>query len=231
MGTKSAITLLTNVRDELNEPLSASDMLLPAAGSNFTNSFLLECLNKSKDRLWDMVRLNNENYFQTSTTISITPSTKEYPIGATDFRQLIGIKVTTSGYEYIRLRGVGQGTKEFQWRDSVPSGNTTYLDELIYDIISQTTLKFADFPPIALTLQLDYIQYLADYILSAASTVNLNDELAQYLEAHTCYLALLHTPEDKRIPLWREEIKRLEPIVIRSSGQRNLRDSEYVEPY
>lgn len=230
MGSKSATTLITNIRDELNEPLSASDLLVSTAGNIWTNSFLLENLNKGKDQLWDIIRRAREDYFQTSSTISITTSTKEYAL-VSDFRQLKGLKCTTQGYEYLLFRRVDQGTEEFQIRDAAPSPGNVNANEMIYDIIAQAKLKFADFAPAALTLNYDYIQILADYTLSGSSTTNINDELLDYAEAYAIYLSLLKNPEDKRIPLWRDRIKSLEEDVFMGVSKRNIRESRYAPPY
>lgn len=230
MGSIPATTLISNMRDELNEPVSASDLLVLTAGNVWTNSFLLVNLNKGKDQLWDIIRRARGDYFQTSATISLTTGTKEYAL-ASDFRQLQGMKCTTQGYEYILFRRVGQGTSEFQIRDASPAPGNVNANEMIYDLIAQTKIKFADFPPSALTVNYDYIQYLADYTLSGSSTVNINDELLDYVEAYAIYMSLLKNQEDKRIPLWRDRIKELEQDVLVSVSKRNIRESRYATPY
>lgn len=230
MGAKDAITLLNNVRDNLNETLDSTAMTDPTAGSNFTNRFLLECLNKAKDRVWEIIKGVREDFFQTSDTITLSSATKEYAL-ASNFRSLVGMKCTTGGYESLQFRRTDQGTREFQDRDALPSGNSGNVYEMLYTIIAQSKIKFADFPPAALTVNYDYIRYLADYTLSGSSTSDVDDEHREYMEVYATYKALLKNPEDKRIAGFARDIERLEPKVIKSVKIRNQRESVHVEPF
>lgn len=230
MGSKDAITLLKNVRINLGESLTDADMTDLGAGVRWTNRDLLEFLNKGKDREAEILRAARENYFQVADSITINASTKEYAL-ASNFRKLVGIKCSTSGYETLRFREVPQDTREFQGRDSIPAGDSTNNWELIYCIIAQSKIKFADFPPTTLSVAYDYIKVLADYTLSGSSTSDLDDENAEFREAYATYKALLVYPTEKGIPVWANDIKRLEMIVTKSVSKRNQRESVYVEPY
>lgn len=230
MGSKDAVTLLNNVRDNLSEPLSAADMLISTAGSNFTNSYLLECLNKAKDRVWEIIKEAREDFFQTADTITINATTKEYAL-ASNFRSIVGLKCTTGGYETLKLRRVDQGTREFQERDALPADGSQNGGELIYTIIAQSKIKFADFPPASLTLSYDYIRILADYTLSGSSTSDVDDEHREFMEAYATYKALLKNPEDKRLMGFKSDLARLEPNVARSVKIRNQRESVHVAPF
>jgi hypothetical protein len=203
MGIKSAVLLISNIRENLNEPLSSSDLLVSNAGSNFTNSYLLECLNKAKDREWDIVRQVREDYFQiaAASPISLVTTTKEYSF-ASDFFQLVGLKCSTSGWERLRFRQVDQSSKEFQELDAIPLGESSDTDEMIYDIIGQSKIKFATYPPATLALAYDYIQTLPDYTLSASSTSDLLDVQAEYREAYSTWKALGKMPSDTRLAFW-----------------------------
>lgn len=232
MGSKDAVKLLTNVRSNLSEPLSAADMLVAGAGSQWTNTELLEALNKGKDRLWDTIRMVREDYFQVAavTPLSLVTTTKEYAlVGAA--RQLVGIRCTTSGYEDIRFRRSDQSSREFQERNALPAGDNSNDRELIYDIVGTSTIKFADFPPTSLTVAYDYITYLSDYTLSGSSTVDINDELAEYMEAYATWKALGKMPSDTRLKYWASEVDRLETVALKSVSKRDIRESQYVEPY
>lgn len=232
MGSKSATTLLTNIRSNLSEPLSAADMLVAGAGSQWTNTELLEALNKGKDRLWDTIRMVREDYFQVAavTPLSLVTTAKEYAlVGAA--RQLVGIRCTTSGYENIRFRRADQSTREFQERNALSAGDNSEDNEMIYDIVGTNTIKFADFPPTPLTVAYDYITYLLDYTLSGSSTVDINDELAEYMEAYATWKALGKVPSDTRLKYWVSEVDRLESVALKSVAKRDIRESEYVEPY
>src|SRR3990167_5581702 len=232
MGSKDAVTLLTRIRSNLSEPLSAVDMLVAGSGSQWTNTELLAALNKGKDRLWDIIRMAREDYFQVAavTPLSLVVATKEYALAGA-VRQLVGLRCTTSGYEDLRFRRVDQSAREFQDRDALPAGDNTSDSEMIYDLIGTGTIKFADFPPTALTVAYDYIGYLSDYTLSGSSTVDINDELTEYMEAYATWKVLGKMPSDTRIKFWGSEITRLEVVALKSVGKRNIRESEYVEPY
>ena len=230
MGSKDAITLLNNVRFNLGEILDATSMTDSNAGTQFTNGFLLECLNKAKDRVWEIIKGVREDYFQTADTITITAATKEYAL-ASNFRTLEGLKCTTGGYESMQFRRVDQGTREFQDRDALPADGSGDGRELLYCIIGQSKIKFADFPPTTLVLNYDYIKVLTDYTLSASSTSDVDDEHRDFMEAYATYKALLPRAGDLRIKNFAQEIIRLEPNVIKSVRIRNQRESIHVQPF
>lgn len=232
-GTVPATTKIKHIRSNLNENLASdNDLILPGAGTVWLNSDLLEYLNKAKDRACSIVRQVREDYFQvTGATLSLVANTKEYSL-ATGARQLVGAKITTSGYEYMRFRAVSQSTREFQERDAVPAGDASELWEMIYDIIGVGKIKFADYPPRALTMSYDYIAQLADYTLATDSVLDINDEWREFEEAYATRLALIaKVGGDPRVPIWDNEIKRLEPILIKMASKRQIRESEYVEPF
>ena len=230
MGSKDAITLIGNVRDNLSEPLSAAEVLISTSGSTWTNAVLLKNLNKAKDRVWVIIKKVRENYFQVDDTLSLVTGTKEYAL-ATNFRHLIGLKCTTSGYESLRFRRSSQQSKEFQAVDALPANSDNSPGEMLYDVIAQSKIKFANFPPSSLTVAYDYIKLLADYTLSASSTSDVEDEHAEFMEAYCTYKSLLIQPSDVRIKFWVTEIKRLEMIVEESAKQRIQRESKRVEPW
>lgn len=229
MGPVDAITILNGVRDNLNEPLDGSLMTDPVQGSTYTNQYLLHCLNKSLDRAWAVIKGVRENFFQISDTITLSTSLKEFSL-ASDFRDLIGIKTTTSGYETLKFTRLSQETASFQYLDALPASGGT-VSELFYAIIAQSKIKFATYPPAALTVAYDYIQRLTPYTLSAASTSNIDDEHQEFLEGYTTYKALLKNPGDQRIASWRPEISRLEENMMKSVKQRNQRESRRIEPF
>lgn len=231
MGSIAATTYIKNIRRNLNEEIGEDQLIIGGAGQNWTNTGLLEYLNKAKDRCWSIVRKAREDYFETTgdTGITLNSTTKEYTLPS-GFRQLVGIKITQSGYESLKLRRVEQSQEEFKRRDALPSGNES--DDLIYDIIGVNTIKFADFPPTTLTTSVDYIGTVADFTLSASSTLAaINDEWKEFIEAYATWLALGKNPEDKRLAFWGAEVTRLSPETILNVSQRNLRDAKYVEPY
>ena len=230
MGSKDAITMLNNVRDNLSEFLSSAEMTNPGAGNNWTNRMLLVNLNKAKDRVWVIIKMVRENYFQTSDTITLNSSTKEYAL-ATNFRHLIGIKCTTSGSESIIFRRASEQTVEFQTMDALPLNSGESTSELLYDIIAQAKIKFANYPPGALTVAYDYIPKLDDYTLSGSSTSNVDDEHTEFMEAYCTYKSLLKQPTDERIKYWLGEIQRLEKVVADSAKQRNQRESRRIEAF
>jgi hypothetical protein len=194
----------------------------------------LEAVNKAKDDAWDLIRETREDYFQvTGASLSLTTATKEYALAA-GFRQLKGLRITTSGYEYMRLRRVEQDTKEFQDRDAVPAGDSQNNDELIYCVIDtggSSKLKLADYPPTSLTLLYDYITVLADMTLSGSSTVDINDEIRRYIEADATADLLSKDAGDKRLPTWTRRSERYEGRVKKSVSKREIRESSYVPPY
>jgi hypothetical protein len=101
MGSIPATTYIQNIRRNVNEPLLASDILDPSAGSTWVNDEILEALNKAKDDAWDIIRSVREDYFQvTGASVSLMATTKEYSLAA-GFRQLKGLRITTSGYESV----------------------------------------------------------------------------------------------------------------------------------
>lgn len=232
MGSKDAITILTNIRSNLSEVLDAVEILIPEKGSQWTNSELLANLNKGKDRLWDIIRQDREDYFQVDavTPLSLVPATKEYPLTALA-RQLVGMRCITSGYESLEFRRVDQSTREFKTRNALPSGQSVGIGELIYDVVGTNTVKFADYPPATLSVDYDYITALPDYTLSAVSTVDVNDEVVEYEEAYATWKSLIKVPSDTRVKFWGSEIARLEKVVLKSVSKRDIRQSEYVEPY
>ena len=230
MGSKDAITLIGNVRDNLSEPLSAAELLNASAGSTWTNAVLLKNLNKAKDRAWAIIKRVRENYFQTSDTLSLVAGTKEYAL-ATNFRHLVGIKCTTGGYESLRFRRSDQMTVEFQTVDAMPQNSGNAPSEMLYDIIAQSKIKFANYPPTTLTAAYDYIKSLSDYTLSGSSTSDIDDEHTEFMEAYATYKSLLVQPSDVRIKFWLTEIQRLEKVVEDSARQRNQRESRRIEAW
>ena len=235
MGLIAATTFIKNIRFNLPEPIADGSLTDANAGTEWLNSELLENLNKAKDALWEIVKDVRDDYFETTgATISLVAATKEYSL-ATAFRQLRGIKITTSGYEYIQFRRVDQEADEFHVVDAYPAtSNANYIDELIYDIIGSSKIKFANFPPTALTASYDYIGVLSDFTLSDSSTLDLNDELREYMEAYATMISLGKKPTDKRLEFWMNEVKdvgRLHRSVIRRVAKRNIRESRRVQPY
>lgn len=232
MGSVSATTKIGRVRVNLNEVLPDSDAEVAGAGSRWLNSELLSYLNKSKDRLVILLREVREDYFFTSgATISLNTTTKEYSL-ASGVRQLTGLKITTSGYEHIRLKRMDMSNPAWQSRDALPAGNSAGISTLYYDIVGSGKIKFCDFPPAALTLSYDYDGVLADYTLSASSTVDLNDELSEFEEAYATRLAYNKYPEEAdRRKVWDAEILRLEPIVKSAVSSRNIREPRYVQTW
>ena len=174
MGSQAATTYIQNIRRNLNEEIT--DLTTAGSGVNWTNTGLLEYLNKAKDRCWNIVRKAREDYFETTadTSITLNTTTKEYTLPS-GFRQLVGIKITQAGYESIKLRRVEQAVEEFKRRDALPSGSES--DDMIYDIIGVNTIKFADYPQASMTTSIDYIGIVADFTLSGSSTLAaINDE-------------------------------------------------------
>lgn len=235
MGSIPATTFIKNIRFNLSEPIADASLTDANAGSEWINSELLENLNKAKDALWEVVKDVREDYFETTgATISLDSATKEYSL-ASGFRQLRGLKITTSGYESIRLRRVDQEADEFHVVDAIPAnGNGWNTGSLIYDIIGTSKIKFANYPPTSLTLSYDYIGVLPDFTLSGSSTVDLNDELREYMEGYAAMLSLGKKPTDKRLEFWASQVKdggRLHRSVIRRVAKRNIRESKRVQPY
>lgn len=234
MGSKAATTLIGNIRENLNEPLNAGRLTDPNAGTKWTNNALLEHLNKGKDRTWDLIRSVREDYFLVTgnTSIALVSNTKEYTL-PNRFWQLRGLRVTTSGYEGIKFRYADMQEEEFKALDAQAQGadNDFSEGELLYDIVAQSVLKLANFPPRSLSTSLDYIETLADYTLSSTSTSNIPDVWAEYMEAVATRLALERDPKDERIAIWRNKLVELRPLVVQSVSKRQLRDAEYVEPY
>lgn len=232
MGSQAATTFIKNIRENLNEPLgSDTDLTVATAGTQWTNQTLLNHLNKSKNRLWDLVRRVREDYFLTTGyALSINAATKEYSLPA-DYRQLRGIKCTTSGYEYMNIRAVEMDSEEFKSADAVPASVNASVYDLLYVIVGNSKIKFANFPPTTLTLSLDYINSLPDFTLSGSSTIDVNDEQNDWLEARATYLALLKTPTDPRIAEWKGILQELTLMVIDSVSGRQIRDPQFVEIY
>ena len=231
MGSIPATTKIRNIRENLGEQIADADLTDPTKGTQWSNTTLLAHLNKGQPRCADLIRSVREDYFEiTSAALSFLANTKEYDLAAR-FMQLVGIKVTTSGYEYITFRKVGQGDSEFIDRDSRPVGQTLNLSEFVYDVVGQSKFKLADFPPVALAVSYDYIEDLADYTLSVSSTSSIPDKCAEYEEAYATRLALAKTPDDKRIPFWDKEILRLESVVKKAVKNRDIKESDYVEPF
>lgn len=234
MGDIAATTFIKNIRRNLSEPLETAELISPLAGSNWTNEEILEALNKAKDDAWDLIRETRQDYFQvTGATLSLNTTTKEYAL-ASAFRQLKGLRITTSGYEHVTLRLVNQDTQEFQERDAVLQANSDGNDELIYCVIEtggSSKIKFADYPPSAVTLAYDYIKILSDMTLSTSSTIDIFDECRRYIESNATEELLAKNPEDKRLPRWEKKTVRYEGKLKKSVSKREIRESAYVAPY
>lgn len=234
MGSIAATTYIKNIRRNVNEPLQDVDILDPTAGSTWVNDEILEALNKAKDDAWDIIRSVREDYFQvTGASVSLVSSTKEYSL-ASGFRQLKGLRVTTSGYEYLSLRLLEQDTEEFQNRDALPLGDLSGTSELGYCIIETggtSKIKFCDYPPTALTLLYDYIKVLPDFTLSGSSTTDINDECRRFIEARATETILDKNAADKRLPVWAARALKYEGILRKSVSKREIRESSYVQPY
>ena len=234
MGSKAATTLIANIRENLNENIPTASLVDGNAGTKWKNTRLLEHLNKGKDRLWDLLRSVREDYFLITgnASITLTSSTREYTL-PTRFWQLRGIRVTTSGYEAMTFRHVDMSKEE--WKDvyAQPQGSDSNLTEgdMIYDIVAQSVLKLANFPPTTLATSIDYIESLADYTLATDSTSNNPDVWAEYMEAYATLLALERDPADARIKIWKDKLLGLKGDVIKSVAKRQIRDAEFVEPY
>src|SRR3990167_7511280 len=183
MGSIGATTFITNVRVNLSEPIDSSQNEVATAGNEWIQSELLENLNKAKDHLWEIVKKVREDYFITiGATLSLTASAKSYAFAA-GFRHLTAIKITTSGYEHLRFQALGQGTNEWKTRDAAPNDSSQDLDLFYYDIVGSSKLLLCNFPPAALTAEYNYIGVLADFTLSASSTIEIDDELRYFLES------------------------------------------------
>jgi len=231
MGSIAATTLIKNIRENLNEPVLDSELTNADAGQQWKNSALLEHLNKGKDRLWDIIREVREDYFEetSNTSVTLDGNTKIYSL-PTNFRELISIKVTTSGYEYIGFRKVNQYNDEYKSLDKYTATSPNGTTEIIYDIVGTYKLKLANYPPATLATSIDYIKWLADYTLSASSTTDIMDEWREFMEGDATRRALMKTPTDPRLKTWQEEVKGiLTTNILKSVGKRDASARKYVE--
>ena len=240
MGSQAATTYIKNIRVNIGESIADSLLTDATSGSQWTNSEILEYLNKAKNRAWELVKGVREEYFLVTgdTSIALLASTKEYSLPA-DFRQIKNIKVTTSGYEYLEFRKVDIAAQEFIARDREPSGAIT-TDELIYDIIGTGKIKFADYPPASLATSLDYVKFVSDFTLATDSALtDINDEWREFIEAYATMLAVGKNAVkgDTRLAYWtarltdRPGMDGLETKLVKSVSKRDIRGSEYVEAF
>lgn len=225
-------SLIRTIRYNLDENLSDQDILSPDLGNKWTNTELLNRVNRAKDRAWQIIRGVREDYFITlGATLSLVAGTKSYNL-ATGFRQLVAIKCTSSGYETLAFRAVGMDQQEWKERDRIPSGNSPGM-ELIYCIVSAEPSKFltADFPPTSLTAEYSYIGTATDYALNGSTSSELPDEVREYMEAYATMMAYGKYSSDPNRKFWEKEVERLEPKLIESVSRRQIRDSKRVTPY
>lgn len=240
MGSIAATTFIANIRTNLSEPIDSSQNEVATAGNEWTQSELLEYLNKAKDRLWDIIRKVREDYFVTvGASLTIAANTKKHNLAA-GFRQLTAIKITSSGYEDITFRSLDQTTDEWKKRDAVALNDTDETGIFYYDIVEEGgthKLLLCNFPTRAYTAEYNYVGVLADFTLSASSTLALNDELREFLEGYATWLALAKKPTDPRLGFWKDHLfspnaqVNLHQRVIDSVSKRQIRDPKYVEPY
>lgn len=232
MGSLAATTFISNIRVNLNESHeSAADLLVPTAGSQWKNSELLENLNKSKDRLWEIIREVREDYFLTiGTSLNLTASAKSYDLAA-GFRQLKAIKATTAGYEDLQFESLDQSSREWKERDALPASANADAGILYYDIVGTAKILFCNFPPAAITAVYNYVGILSDFTLSASSTVDIGDELREFLEGYATWLSFAKTPTHIAVPWWKEHLPLLERRVVKSVSKRQIRDPKRVAPF
>lgn len=227
----AATTFIKNIRTYLSEPLgSDAELETAGAGTLWLNSELLENLNKSKNKLVDLVRKVREDYFETlDATLNLNSTTKSYDL-ATLFKQLKGIRISTSGYEGLRFRFLEQETDKWKELDALPSADDS-ADALYYDVVGTKKLLLANYPPATLTAKYNYIGGLADFTLSTLSTLDLEDDWREFLEGYAVWLSLAKSPTDQRLPFWKSHLGDLEQRVRDSVAKRQIRDAKRVQPF
>ena len=82
-----------------------------------------------------------------------------------------------------------------------------------------------------MTEEYNYIGVLADFTLSASSTIEIDDELRYFLESETTWLSLAKKPTDSRLAFWKDQRRDHEKRVIESVSKRQIRDPQRVEPF
>lgn len=233
MGSIAVTTFIKNIRSKfLNEQIDDADLANPGAGTNWKNSEIVEYFNMAKDDLWDLVKNARLDYFEVTnaTPLALVPGTKEYAL-ASGFRQLVGIRVSTTGYEHVSFRRLGQATEEFRLRNSLAAGNSQGIAELVYDIIGTATLKLADYPPASMTVPYDYIGFIADVAIADLSISQINDEWRRYLEVRTAWWALQKNTADPRFAILDRSSKEYERKITESIAPRDISQPVYVEAF
>ncbi len=232
MGAQTVDTFVHNVRLILNE--TVSDNLTPTVGTTYLNSDILTAINKAKNRCCTIIRRTRKNYFLvTGAQLAVVTGTKEYQL-AQYFKQLRGLKCTTSGWEYLEFREVEMDSVEFQERDALPATDTDDFDEMIYTIYGSAPnayIKFADFPPAVLTFTYDYVQAVPDITLVQGATFPIDDDCNEYIENYAALVMLKAAPGDPRYKEIQSLIPELKEDVVENSSSRQIRDAEYVEEY
>jgi hypothetical protein len=229
---KTLASLKTAVRNSLDEPIAAF----------WSDSQMIEAINRAKDRVWmDVKRLKDDYLLSSPRSTDGTLSILGVAYAATNFRLVAGtteyelpfdvtevklIEVVTSGYEWVRF--VHRDLNSDAMRGLRSSTEHQAPNTIAFDLVAERTLLIS--PPLDMTLDLRlwYVPILAD--LSADE-----DQLEM---PHPLYMAVEHyavahlqvMDRDETSAVWEQKGSTIVANFM-GSHRRQTMDPEYVVPY
>jgi len=161
----TAIQIIDAARDLLAEPLASTRVFPDDTSSYFADTTFLKYLNLEQQALANIIDQSYENYFVTSTMISLIANTAEYTL-PTDFKKLIRLENVENSDSPIELTPI-----TFNEKDTVVAHTISYGSPSCY-AMQDNSIVLAPKPTYskANAIKIYYVKRLDD--LSAASSIS-----------------------------------------------------------
>jgi hypothetical protein len=200
---------------------------------SFLEPELIIALNEGKNELAKIIRQANENFFEDTTTgtISATTSPNYSSITLpTDFSVLRDLHITNIGYEDIRFVKEDQSSNKFRGAlvdgGNFGAGSGTFL----YDFKGKDTIILAPGANVELTYSLDYIKTVPDMTLPDHYPIGIPAEHWDFIVTWAI-TECMRSVNDKRLSNYEGKLEYQAKSVIQSVNSRQAREPQYVKGF
>lgn len=190
---------------------------------------IAQYLNEGKNELVKVIRQANENFFQTSTSTTISTTTAPNPSIVslpTDFAELRNLKVTNVGYEDIAFEKMSQSDNRFK-QALIDGGNFASGRGLFFYDFVASTIRFSPGADIDLGLTIEYIQTISDMTLPDDYPTGIPTEHSDFMVTWATR-ECLRSIKDPRKTDWDEKIDEQGTRIIESVNTRQIREPKFV---
>ena len=191
---------------------------------------IILALNEGKNELVKTIRQANENYFEatTSGTISATTTPNYSTITLpTDFIELRDISISTSGREDIRFIRMSQSDDRFRLALQDGGSFASGVGAFFYDFMGMNTMILAPGADVELTYSMKYITMVNDMLLPDDYPAGIPPEHYDYIVTWAIAECMRET-HDKRLPQYLDKLAYQKDSIVASVNTRQRKEPEFV---